>query len=417
MKRHVICMLALFCMLFFSLSQAAALEKSVQLVQREGSKQVTTHYSSLQEALQAVRKSGAKITLLNDVEESVEYSGNYSLTLDFGGHYILGQAGPGLTHTGRGSLTLTGSGGIIGKTCGLYAAGDRGIVLQGGTYKATEAGGIAIHNPASQLTISGAVEAEGEVALLDSSIRELLIYAGIFQGTGEDFALQRTMGSLWLEGDVRIQGKNGGLLLQAGPSEGSLAAAQSSRINLGAGGSITAPAGAALKVSAAPGWDVTLAGAGKLQGDSALQLLSGALAIPPEATLFLSGKVSGGEGLSLQGGTYDQMPAQGIAGGLYAVKSPAGAYTLQEEPPQSDTAPESLTPQEENPSVEVGLRQSNGEAHGWPAEDSSGQNWGELAENYTMILLPKTGGHPVLMEGLALVGIGFWGLRTIWRRK
>lgn len=118
----------------------------------------------------AAENNGATITLLRDVEGTVE-SGKFafldlpiqsdqtgnSFTLELNGHTISSNATAIYIGTGE-NLTITGSGTITGGNCGIYVVGTADI--QGGTISGRNTG-IYVQD-ATSLKISGNVEVRGD---------------------------------------------------------------------------------------------------------------------------------------------------------------------------------------------------------------------------------------------------------------
>ncbi len=105
------------------------------------------------------------------------------------------------------------------------------------------------------------------------------------------------------------------------------------------------PAGVAMAIYAAPGWQVELCGNGTLTGDTALKLDGGTLTILEGAQVRLDGKVVGGDGLLLQGGRYREAPKEEwLFPGLYATRDTEGWYILGTTPPADQDDQDIISP-------------------------------------------------------------------------
>ena len=157
--RKIVCISMELCLCFALLlgNTVRAIDgKAVRLQQGMGSQAREAYYASLQEALDQVAYRFAQITLLEPVQESVNYRGMYSLTLDLNGNILTGTGDTALTHTGAGALTLKSSkpgGEIQGTMQGILVQSQRGLTIQSGEYRATDPNGTAIVNKTGKISI------------------------------------------------------------------------------------------------------------------------------------------------------------------------------------------------------------------------------------------------------------------------
>lgn len=326
--------------------------KAVRLQQGMGPQAQETYYATLQEALDQVANNFAQITLQESLQESVEYRGMYSITLDLNGHMLTGTEDTALTHTGYGAMTLksgVAGGGIQGTKQGILVNSQRGLTIQSGIYQALGPGGVAIVNETGKVSIQeygGKIQVEGAVALRDHSDQVLELDGGQLIGRDAGFAVEKLAGSLAMDGDIQIQGKLGGLLLHTGPTGQEVAPGEKSVLYLeDAAVQAMEPAGVAIEIYAAPGWEVELCGDGTLTGDTALKLDGGTLTILEGAQVRLDGKVVGGDGLLLQGGRYREAPKEEwLSPGLYATRDTDGWYVLGTTPPADQDDQDIISP-------------------------------------------------------------------------
>lgn len=398
-------------------NRAWAIEaKPVLLQQGMGPLTQQSYYDTLQEAFDHIAYNYAQITLLDSVEESVIYTGMYSVTLDLNGKILKGKGDTALSHTGFGALILesgVSGGGIEGAQQAILVRSQRGLTIHSGEYWATQPDGVAIVNESGMVSIQeygGTIWIQGSVAIRDDSEQTLELDGGQLIGTGAGFAVEKLAGSLSLDGDTQIQGKMGGLLLCTGPKAGEIEPGEKSRLYLkGALLNAAQPGGIALAVNASPGWDVEMAGVGTLAADTALALEGGVFIISDGAQIQLDGGLEGGPGLLLQGGQYREAPEkEWIGAGLYATVDAAGWYTLGTTPPEKDD-------QQDGNKTPGGFWQQAGA--GAPEAIDAGlavpiipipQGEGEAAG--MLLLLPKTGQHkswmlPVLLVAGSLAGL------------
>ena len=334
--------LCLCCILVLLDDVAGAMgEKVVRLQQGMGALAKESYYDTLQEAFDQVAYNHAQITLLYSVQESVDYTGGYSVTLDLNGNVLTGKGETALIHEGFGVLTLKSGvpgGRIEGTKQGILVKSQRGIVIQSGEYWALAPDGIAIVNENGKVTIQekdGTVWIQGGMALLDRSDQVLELDGGHLIGTAMGFAMEKLGGSLVLDGGTQIQGEMGGLLLRTGTNKPDLGVGEKSTLHLdGTMLQAVQPEGVALAVYAAPGWDVAVDGDGIIAGDTALRLEGGTLTVLEGTQAQLDGKVAGGPGLLLQGGWYKEAPkTEWVAQGLYPTVNADGWYILGTTPP------------------------------------------------------------------------------------
>ena len=416
--RKIVCISMELCLCFALLlgNTVRAIDgKAVRLQQGMGSQAREAYYASLQEALDQVAYRFAQITLLEPVQESVNYRGMYSLTLDLNGNVLTGTGDTALTHTGAGALTLKSSkpgGGIQGTMQGSLVQSQRGLTIQSGEYRATDPNGTAIVNETGKISIQeygGEIWIQGGTALRDDSDQALELDGGRLIGTAMGFAVEKLAGSLTLDGKTQIQGKLGGLYLRTGAYGQEIGPGEKSFLHLeGASIQATLPGGVALRIHAAPEWDVELDGEGGIAGDTALRLESGALTITAGAQAQLDGKVEGGAGLLLEGGRYREEPAaEWIAQGLYVAADADGWYTLGSTPPSIPELPDTGS----NAPVIPGQQPGDSEAAGIgqdvpsiPIPQGEGENEGWA------LSLPKTGQPgswilPALLAAGSLAGL------------
>ena len=326
--------------------------KAVRLQQGMGPQAQETYYATLQEALDQVANNFAQITLQESLQESVEYRGMYSITLDLNGHMLTGTEDTALTHTGYGVMTLKSSvlgGGIQGARQGILSNSKRGLTIQSGIYRAIGPDGVAIVNNTGKLSIQeygGTIRVEGGVAIRDYSDQALQLDGGQLVGTQTGFAVEKLAGSLALDGGTQIQGTLGGLLLRTGPTESAVDKGEKSILYMeGASFQAMQPGGVAMAIYAAPGWPVELSGNGRLTGETALRLDGGTMTILEGAQVQLDGKVVGGDGLLLQGGRYREAPKEEwLFPGLYATRDTEGWYILGTTPPADQDDQDIISP-------------------------------------------------------------------------
>ena len=326
--------------------------KAVRLQQGMGPQAQETYYATLQEALDQVANNFAQITLQESLQESVEYRGMYSITLDLNGHMLTGTEDTALTHTGYGVMTLKSSvlgGGIQGARQGILSNSKRGLTIQSGIYRAIGPDGVAIVNNTGKLSIQeygGTIWVEGGVAIRDYSDQALQLDGGQLVGTQTGFAVEKLAGSLALDGGTQIQGTLGGLLLRTGPTESAVDKGEKSILYMeGASFQAMQPGGVAMAIYAAPGWPVELSGNGRLTGETALRLDGGTMTILEGAQVQLDGKVVGGDGLLLQGGRYREAPKEEwLFPGLYATRDTEGWYILGTTPPADQDDQDIISP-------------------------------------------------------------------------
>lgn len=319
----------------------AASGNVVRLQQGMGPSTQERNFDSLQEALDHVAYHYARITLLDSIQESVNYTGIYSLTLDLNGNMLTGKGDTALTHAGYGVMTLKSSvlgGGIQGARQGILSNSKRGLTIQSGIYRAIGPDGVAIVNNTGKLSIQeygGTIRVEGGVAIRDYSDQALQLDGGQLVGTQTGFAVEKLAGSLALDGGTQLQGTLGGLLLRTGPTESAVDKGEKSILYMeGASFQAMQPGGVAMAIYAAPGWPVELSGNGRLTGETALRLDGGTMTILEGAQVQLDGKVVGGDGLLLQGGRYREAPKEEwLFPGLYATRDTEGWYVLGTTPP------------------------------------------------------------------------------------
>lgn len=184
----------------------AASGNVVRLQQGMGPSTQERNFDSLQEALDHVAYHYARITLLDSIQESVNYTGIYSLTLDLNGNMLTGKGDTALTHAGYGVMTLKSSvlgGGIQGARQGILSNSKRGLTIQSGIYRAIGPDGVAIVNNTGKLSIQeygGTIRVEGGVAIRDYSDQALQLDGGQLVGTQTGFAVEKLAGSLALDG-------------------------------------------------------------------------------------------------------------------------------------------------------------------------------------------------------------------------
>lgn len=330
----------------------AASGNVVRLQQGMGPSTQERNFDSLQEALDHVAYHYARITLLDSIQESVNYTGIYSLTLDLNGNMLTGKGDTALTHAGYGVMTLKSSvlgGGIQGARQGILSNSKRGLTIQSGIYRAIGPDGVAIVNNTGKLSIQeygGTIWVEGGVAIRDYSDQALQLDGGQLVGTQTGFAVEKLAGSLALDGGTQIQGTLGGLLLRTGPTESAVDKGEKSILYMeGASFQAMQPGGVAMAIYAAPGWPVELSGNGRLTGETALRLDGGTMTILEGAQVQLDGKVVGGDGLLLQGGRYREAPKEEwLFPGLYATRDTEGWYILGTTPPADQDDQDIISP-------------------------------------------------------------------------
>ena len=330
----------------------AASGNVVRLQQGMGPSTQERNFDSLQEALDHVAYHYARITLLDSIQESVNYTGIYSLTLDLNGNMLTGKGDTALTHAGYGVMTLKSSvlgGGIQGARQGILSNSKRGLTIQSGIYRAIGPDGVAIVNNTGKLSIEeygGTIRVEGGVAIRDYSDQALQLDGGQLVGTQTGFAVEKLAGSLALDGGTQLQGTLGGLLLRTGPTESAVDKGEKSILYMeGASFQAMQPGGVAMAIYAAPGWPVELSGNGRLTGETALRLDGGTMTILEGAQVQLDGKVVGGDGLLLQGGRYREAPKEEwLFPGLYATRDTEGWYILGTTPPADQDDQDIISP-------------------------------------------------------------------------
>ena len=330
----------------------AASGNVVRLQQGMGPSTQERNFDSLQEALDHVAYHYARITLLDSIQESVNYTGIYSLTLDLNGNMLTGKGDTALTHAGYGVMTLKSSvlgGGIQGARQGSLSNSKRGLTIQSGIYRAIGPDGVAIVNNTGKLSIEeygGTIRVEGGVAIRDYSDQALQLDGGQLVGTQTGFAVEKLAGSLALDGGTQLQGTLGGLLLRTGPTESAVDKGEKSILYMeGASFQAMQPGGVAMAIYAAPGWPVELSGNGRLTGETALRLDGGTMTILEGAQVQLDGKVVGGDGLLLQGGRYREAPKEEwLFPGLYATRDTEGWYILGTTPPADQDDQDIISP-------------------------------------------------------------------------
>lgn len=330
----------------------AASGNVVRLQQGMGPSTQERNFDSLQEALDHVAYHYARITLLDSIQESVNYTGIYSLTLDLNGNMLTGKGDTALTHAGYGVMTLKSSvlgGGIQGARQGILSNSKRGLTIQSGIYRAIGPDGVAIVNNTGKLSIQeygGTIRVEGGVAIRDYSDQALQLDGAQLVGTQTGFAVEKLAGSLALDGGTQLQGTLGGLLLRTGPTESAVDKGEKSILYMeGASFQAMQPGGVAMAIYAAPGWPVELSGNGRLTGETALRLDGGTMTILEGAQVQLDGKVVGGDGLLLQGGRYREAPKEEwLFPGLYATRDTEGWYILGTTPPADQDDQDIISP-------------------------------------------------------------------------
>lgn len=401
--------------------------KAVRLQQGMGPQAQETYYATLQEALDQVANNFAQITLQESLQESVEYRGMYSITLDLNGHMLTGTEDTALIHAGYGVMTLKSSvlgGGIQGARQGILSNSKRGLTIQSGIYRAIGPDGVAIVNNTGKLSIQeygGTIRVEGGVAIRDYSDQALQLDGGQLVGTQTGFAVEKLAGSLALDGGTQLQGTLGGLLLRTGPTESAADKGEKSILYMeGASFQAMQPGGVAMAIYAAPGWPVELSGNGRLTGETALRLDGGTMTILEGAQVQLDGKVVGGDGLLLQGGRYREAPKEEwLFPGLYATRDTEGWYILGTTPPADQDDQDIISPN----GPEDGRQAGNS-----PAMDIEQaaltipipQGEGEPVDR--QLFLPKTGQGsawvlPALLGAGSLAGLAAGGERSRRRQE
>ena len=362
--------------------------KAVRLQQGMGPQAQETYYATLQEALDQVANNFAQITLQESLQESVEYRGMYSITLDLNGHMLTGTEDTALTHTGYGAMTLksgVAGGGIQGTKQGILVNSQRGLTIQSGIYQVLELDG------------------------------------GQLIGRDAGFAVEKLAGSLAMDGDIQIQGKLGGLLLHTGPTGQEVAPGEKSVLYLeDAAVQAMEPAGVAIEIYAAPGWEVELCGDGTLTGDTALKLDGGTLTILEGAQVRLDGKVVGGDGLLLQGGRYREAPKEEwLSPGLYATRDTDGWYVLGTTPPVYQGDQDVIRPNGLDDGQQPGNSMAIDAGQAVPSIPIP-QGEGEPVDR--QLFLPKTGqggswALPALLGAGSLAGLAAGGERSRRRQE
>ena len=152
MKRKLLSVLLTFC-LAFSLLPTAALADGVDNCTTEDCDHVaaigTTHYSTLQEAVDAAT-AGQTVKLVADVTEDITISAGKNITLDLGNSTLTNKSGDTITVALGATLTITGNsedeskvGTVDNVTNGKADIVNNGtVILNGGTYFRSKETGV-----------------------------------------------------------------------------------------------------------------------------------------------------------------------------------------------------------------------------------------------------------------------------------
>ena len=136
MKRKLLSVLLTFCLAFSLLPTAALADGVDNCTENCGHVAAigTTHYSTLQEAVDAAT-AGQTVKLVADVTEDITIPTGKNITLDLGNSTLTNKSGDTIVVEIGATLTVTGSGTVDNVTHGKAAIYNNGtVILNGGSY-------------------------------------------------------------------------------------------------------------------------------------------------------------------------------------------------------------------------------------------------------------------------------------------
>ena len=306
----------------------------------------TTRYTSLQDAINAVKKAGKTVQLLNDATENITINASKQITLDLNGHTLNGGTGTAKAAIlNKGNVTITDT--SADKT-GTIKRDDQGIEGETSYYVIRNLGTMVI-DQANVMNNSGYKKANSSGSMVGSSL--------ICNGDDDPQASLTINGGTFTQPNFLVvkNGSNGTLTVNGGTLTSNHSAVQNWNKAQILGGSLKGQIWTDAWVEGAIG-ETVIGGDAQFSGEIVVDITG---SVPPTVKIeggslditswkVTSAAAEAGATIVVSGGTFKSpVPANYCAegyvptanvDGTYGVKLAEGAYLLQDYRSSSDQA-------------------------------------------------------------------------------
>ena len=297
----------------------------------------TTRYTSLQDAINAVKKAGKTVQLLNDATENITINASKQITLDLNGHTLNGGTGTAKAAIlNKGNVTITDT--SADKT-GTIKRDDQGIEGEASYYVIRNLGTMVI-DQANVMNNSGYKKANSSGSMVGSSL--------ICNGDDDPQASLTINGGTFTQPNFLVvkNGSNGTLTVNGGTLTSNHSAVQNWNKAQILGGSLKGQIWTDAWVEGAIG-ETVIGGDAQFSGEIVVDITG---SVPPTVKIeggslditswkVTSAAAEAGTTIAVSGGTFtaavpEDYCAEGYvptanADGTYGVKLAEGAYLLQ----------------------------------------------------------------------------------------